>query len=228
MLKKVTNYFSIGEIILWLVSILLIVVSFFVFDKENYLILVASIIGVTSLIFNAKGNAIGQVLMIIFSVSYGYISFIFKYYGEMITYVCMTMPMAIFALISWVRNPYNKNKLEVKIYHLKRKDIIFMIISTLIITIVFYFILKVFNTKNILPSTISVTTSFLAVYLTFKRSCYYAIGYACNDVVLIVLWTLATIEDISYFSMIICFIVFLINDIYGFISWKKMEKRQLL
>ena len=51
-----------------------IVGSFCVFDRENYLTLAASLIGVTSLIFNAKGNPIGQVLMAIFSLLYGFIN----------------------------------------------------------------------------------------------------------------------------------------------------------
>lgn len=134
--------------------------------------------------------------------------------------------MAAFALISWLKNPYNGNKAEVKVNRLKKNEPIFMWLITAAITIIFYFILKAFDTKNIIPSTISVTTSFLAVYLTFRRSPFYAIGYAANDVVLIVLWTLAAFEDLSYISVIVCFIAFLANDIYGFISWRKMEKRQ--
>ena len=94
------NYFSKGEIALWSMSVLLICVSFAIFDKENYLTLAASLIGVTSLIFNAKGNPFGQVLMVIFSVLYGIISYSFAYYGEMITYLGMTAPMAVFALVS--------------------------------------------------------------------------------------------------------------------------------
>ena len=227
MSKRIVKYFQVKEIILWLSSVTLIVVSFCIFDRNNYLTLVASLIGVTSLIFNAKGNPIGQALMIIFSLLYGYISLRFKYYGEMITYVCMSMPMAIFALISWLKNPYKGNKAEVKVNKLKKNEPIFMWLITIIITIIFYFILKAFDTKNIIPSTISVTTSFLAVYLTFRRSSYYAIGYATNDIVLIILWILATIENLSYLSVVVCFIAFLANDIYGFISWKKMEKRQL-
>lgn len=35
----------------------------------------------------------------------------------------------------------------------------------------------IFNTTNLIPSTISVTTSFLAVYLTFRRSPYFAISF---------------------------------------------------
>ena len=224
--KSIIKYFSAGEIALWSCSVILIVTSFCVFDRENYLTLVASLIGATSLIFNAKGNHIGQVLTIIFSLIYGYISFFFSYYGEMITYVCMTMPMAIVSLVSWLKNPYKGNKAEVKINRLKRKERIFMWIVTVAVTVGFYFILKAFDTKNIIPSTISVTTSFIAVYLTFRRSPFYALGYAANDIVLIVLWTLATMEDLSYLSVVVCFVAFLANDVYGFINWRRMEKRQ--
>ena len=220
------KYFSKFEIGLWSSSVLLILVSFFLFDKENYLTLTASLIGVTSLIFNAKGNPVGQVLMVIFSILYGIISCSFSYYGEMITYLGMTMPMAVFALISWLRNPYKGNKAEVKVNHIGKKETVFMLILTAAVTVVFYFILRHFNTANLLPSTLSVTTSFMAVYLTFRRSAWYAIAYAANDIILIILWILAALSDISYISVIICFAVFLVNDLYGFISWQKMSVRQ--
>ena len=220
------KYFSKFEIGLWISSVLLILVSFFLFDKENYLTLTASLIGVTSLIFNAKGNPTGQVLMVIFSILYGIISYSFNYYGEMITYLGMTMPMAVFALISWLGNPYKGNKAEVKVNHISKKETVFMLILTAAVTAVFYFVLRHFNTANLLPSTLSVTTSFMAVYLTFRRSSWYAIAYAANDIILIILWIFASMTDISYISVIICFAMFLVNDIYGFISWKKMSARQ--
>ena len=50
------------------------------------------------------------------------------------------------------------------------------------------------------------------------RSPYYALFYSFNDIVLIVLWTLATITDIGYLPMILCFVIFLVNDIYGFVN----------
>ncbi len=224
--KSILHYFTKVEIALWCTSAALIVISFFLFDRENYCTLAASFIGITSLIFSAKGNPIGQVLIVLFSVLYGIISFTFAYWGEMITYLGMTAPMAVFALISWMKNPYNGNKAEVKVYRLKQKEILFMILLTVVVTIVFYYILAAFHTANLIPSTISVTTSFLAVYLTFRRSAYFAIGYAANDIVLIVLWILAALSDVSYLSVVICFVVFLVNDTYGFINWLKMQKRQ--
>ena len=101
-----------------------------------------------------------------------------------------------------------------------------MLLLTAIVTLIFYYILAFFHTANLIPSTISVTTSFIGVYLTFRRSAFYAIGYAANDIVLIVLWIMASFSDISYLSVTVCFIIFLANDIYGFISWSKMQKRQ--
>lgn len=225
-IKSAINYFSKTELFLWSLSVLVILISFFVFDGENYLTLSASVIGVTSLIFNAKGNPLGQILIVVFSVIYGVISFRFSYYGEMITYLGMTAPMAVFAFVSWIKNPYNGNKAEVKVNDLKFAEIIFMFFLTVAVTGVFYFILKYFNTANLLPSTLSVATSFIAVYLTFRRSPYFAVAYAANDIVLIVLWIMASLTDVSYVSVTVCFAMFLVNDIYGFISWLKMRKRQ--
>ena len=225
-MKKICTYFSKLEIGLWSSSVGLIIVAFLLFDRSNYLALMASIVGVTSLIFNAKGNPIGQALMIVFSLLYGVISYSFSYYGEMITYLGMTMPMAVFALVSWLRNPYKGNKAEVEINGIGKKEQAFMWILAVLVSIGFYFILKYFNTTNLLPSTISVTTSFLGVYLTFRRNPYFALAYSANDVVLIVLWILASIKNISYISVVVCFIAFFINDIYGFINWQKIKKRQ--
>lgn len=228
MFTKFKNYFGKGEIILWSISVLLIMISFIIFDRNNYLTLTASLIGVTSLILNAKGNPIGQMLIVLFSILYGIISLTFSYYGEMLTYLGMTAPMAVFACISWLRNPYNGKHSEVKVNHIGKKEVAIMFALTAVVTVIFYFILKAFNTANLLPSTISVSTSFIAVYLTFRRSPYFALGYASNDIVLIVLWTLASMENISYISVLICFTVFLVNDIYGFISWQKMKNKQSL
>ena len=225
-MNSLKTYFSKSDIILWSSSVFLIIISFCIFDRESYTTLCASLIGVTSLIFNAKGNPFGQLLMVIFSLLYGVISYTFSYYGEMITYLGMTMPMAVFALISWLKNPYKGNKVEVKVNSLSSRENILMWIITIVITIIFYFILEHFNTANIVPSTISVTTSFLAVYLTFRRSPYFALAYAANDIVLIILWILASMLNIRYVSVLVCFVAFLFNDIYGFISWKKMKIRQ--
>jgi nicotinamide mononucleotide transporter PnuC len=203
-----------------------VVILSFVFSKGgDYLTLVASLIGVTALIFVAKGYVLGQVLTVVFALFYGIISFFFRYYGEMLTYMCMTAPIAIMAVISWIKHPFEDSK-EVEVRKMQPKEVVFMLLLSIAVTIAFYFILGAFNTANLFFSTISVTTSFLACYLTYMRNPFYALAYAANDIVLIVLWILASLEDISYLPMVFCFVMFFANDMYGFYNWRRMEKRQ--
>lgn len=212
------------DYIFWSISVTVLIVFFAVF-KGDVLTLICSLIGITGLIFIAKGHILGQIITIIFAVVYAIISFGYRYYSELITYAFMTLPMAIIALISWIKHPY-KNSGEVEISKVSKKQIIICSSLALIITVGFYFLLKFLNTPNLLVSTFSITTSFVAVYLTALRSPYYAVAYACNDIVLIVLWVLATVDSISYLPMVICFCIFFLSDIYGFVSWKIRQKRQ--
>ena len=221
------GYFTKGELALWGGSVELILLSFALFDRESWLTLAASHIGVTSLIFNAKGNPMGQLLMVVFSLLYGVISWSFAYYGEMITYLGMTMPMAVVALVSWLRHPYKGNRAEVQVDRLAKGEWALMTLLTAAVTAGFYVVLAYFHTANLQLSTLSVTTSFAAVYLTFRRNPWYAVAYAANDVVLILLWVLAAREDPSYFSVVVCFAAFLANDLYGFVSWRRMSRRQV-
>ncbi len=225
-LDGIYNYFTKTEKILWTISVVLIVTTFILFDRVNYGTLTASLIGVTALIFNAKGNPIGQIMMIVFSILYGIISFKVAYYGEMITYMGMSGPMSVIALISWISNPYKNNRAEVKVDHLKEKEYLWLPLMTAVVTVVFFFILAACNTASIVASTFSVTTSFVAVYLSYRRNVYYSLAYAANDVILIILWGIAALNDISCLSVLVCFVVFLANDLYVYICWVKMKKRQ--
>ena len=227
-ISRLFSYFSITERILWTGSVSAIAVSFMLFDAESYMTLCASVIGVTSLILSAKGNPLGQLLMVLFSLLYGAISFTFRYYGEMITYLGMTLPMSVFALISWLRNPYRGNKAEVKVNNISGLEILIMMVLAAVVTFAFYYILSFFNTANILPSTVSVATSFVAVYLCLRRSPYFALAYAANDLVLIYLWILASRKNNDYISVVICFIVFFVNDMYGYYNWTRIGKRQYM
>ena len=224
--KKSLSYFTKGELALWGGSAVLVLGAFFWFDRENPLILAASLLGVTSLLFSAKGNPFGQVLMVVFSLLYGYISWGFAYYGEMLTYVGMTAPMSLYALISWLKNPYGGRRSQVKIRRLACREVLVMALLALLVTMVFYFILAWFSTRNLLPSTLSVSTSFLSVYLTARRSPYFALCYAANDLVLVLLWSLAALENKAYLSTAACFAVFLLNDSYTFVNWRRMQARQ--
>lgn len=206
-------------------SLLVVTGSFLIGSTSGYLTLAASLVGVTALIFVSKGDVTGQVLTVVFSILYAIISYTFQYYGEMITYLGMTMPIAIMSVVSWVRNPYSEK--EVKVSHLTKKQFAKVFVLAMIVTLLFYFILRFFETANLMVSTISITTSFLASFFMYLRSSAYALSYAANDIVLIILWIMASMENISYLPMIVCFVMFFVNDMYGFFNWRRMKERQV-
>lgn len=216
-----------AELMLWCSSVIMIVASFLLVGGGDILSMIASLIGVTALIFVAKGYVIGQVLTVVFAVFYGIISFFFRYYGEMITYLGMTTPIAVVTVISWLRHPFEGSR-EVEVCHLTKQQIRLMLILATVVTAILGCILKLLGNANLFFSTVSITTSFLAAYLTFLRSPFYALAYAANDVVLIILWALAAMQDSACLSMVICFIMFLLNDFYGFMNWRRMQRRQAL
>ena len=210
---------------LWCTSVAVIILSAVLMGGADLFSVIASLIGVTALIFVAKGYVIGQILTVVFAVFYGVISFGQQYYGEMITYLGMSSPMAIAAAIAWLKNPFRDTK-EVAVRPMTKKTVGWLTVSTVLVTAAFYFILGAMGNASLAVSTLSVTTSFLASALTYFRSPCYALAYAANDVVLIVLWIIAAVGDLSCLSMVLCFVMFLANDLYGFFNWRRMEKMQ--
>lgn len=210
---------------LWMVSVLVVTISFITAGNVHYMTLIASLTGVTALVFVAKGDVAGQILTVLFSLLYAVISYQFRYFGEMITYLGMTAPIAVMSVVSWLRNPY-QDTAEVKVHRLNRGESVRLVTFTILVTWAFYYILAAFGTNNLFMSTVSIATSFSASYLMLYRSPWYALAYAGTDIVLIVLWVLATFQNRSFLPMIVCFIMFFFNDIYGFLNWRKMRVRQ--
>ncbi|NLU24305.1 MAG: nicotinamide mononucleotide transporter [Clostridiales bacterium] len=213
------------ERILWLGSVIAVTAAFLLPASRDYLTLIASLIGVTALIFVAKGHVLGQLLTVVFSLFYGVISYFFCYYGEMITYLGMTAPIAVAAMLSWMKHPYQASA-EVAVSHVTQKQLLFLSAAAAAVTAAFYFILQALDTPNLFFSTVSIATSFLAASLTLLRSPWYAAAYMANDMVLVILWVLASRADSAYFPMVACFSVFFVNDLYGLVNWRRMKQRQ--
>lgn len=220
--KSVTVF----EYCLWGASVLAVVLSFCLVGNRDWLNLTGALIGVTMLLFIAKGNVIGNVLGVVFAVFYGVISFFPRYYGEMITYLGMSLPAAVVSIVAWLKHPFQGKKTEVKINTLSVKEYLLSFLLACGVTVAFYFILHALNTANLIWSTVSVLTSFYAAYLNIRRSPAYALAYSANDIVLVVLWSILSYGNPAYLCMVVCFSAFLFNDVYGFVSWNRMKRKQ--
>lgn len=206
---------------LWIGSLVAITVAHFVAGSHDWASLAVSLVGVTSLIFAARGDSFAPVLFIVFAVIYAIKSYFVSYYGEMIIYLCMQLPVAVVSLVTWLKNANKQH--TVTVGRLTWKKIVIMLALDIAITVPFYFLLRHFNTANLIPSTISLATSFAALFLMTLRIPQFALAFILNDIVMIVLWSLALATDVGYISLVVCFSIFLINDTYTFISWLKRQ-----
>lgn len=226
-MKKLFKNWSRFEILFLLCS-LTIITSCFLFEKDkNTFSLIVSLIGVISVLTVAKGLVIAPFINIIYNIVYAVLAITQQYYGEAIIYIFLMIPISVMSIISRIKNKSKTNENIVEINKVHHKEYIYLCLGTIIATIGFYFLLKMLHTNELIISTISLISSIVASYLMLRRCSYYAVGFIVNDVILIVLWSLVVKNNsIAYLPTVITFIVFLINDTYGFINWKRIEKKQ--
>ena len=213
------------DICLWVAAFAAILLTFFLTKSHDYMTLASSITGITMLMFIVKGNVVGQFLTVAFSVCYGIVSYFTKYYGEMITYLGMSTPAAIYAIVTWLRHPY-KDSSSISVATLNAKKVAIVGAISAAVTVAFFFILRALGTSNLAISTVSVALSMMAACFTILRSPFYGLAYACNDIVRIVLWSLVAATEITCLPIVVCFSLFFIYDTYGFINWTRMKKKQ--
>lgn len=225
MIKEYFKKWSKFEIILLSISILAMIISG-VIVKSEIITVLCSIFSIVTAMLQAKGKVESQFTAIIVCIIYSYISFKNKYYGEVIFYLLVMLPMSIGGIISWITHKNEKTD-TVEVNEIKLKEWIFLSIVSIIAFVGLYKLLEFFNTSELLVSTFSMIASFLAVYLLVRRSKYCFIFYLLNDIVLIILWGLPILSgNLLLIPMIIDPLTLLISDTYGSFNWNKIEKEQ--
>ena len=225
--KKLFGEWNLFEILLLSVSLCVTVIVFSVGKEKDLWTFLSSVTGIVCVIFTAKGNPIAQYLSIFFAVCYAVASYRSRYYGETIIYLFLMLPIHVACIVSWLKNRKTPESAEVKINSLCPREYLLLGLADVLVTVAFYFLLKALHTDELVISTISLVSSVSAAYLMLRRSEYYAVCFIANDLILLALWGLRVYRfGIAYLPSIVTFSVFLINDVYGFIAWRKRKKSQ--
>ena len=136
------------------------------------------------------------------------------------------LPMYVIGIISWIKHQ-NKETNTVDVNNINKKEWGLVSILSILVFIGIYFLLKGFNTNELIVSTISVVASLFAIYLQIRRSRFSFYFYIINDLILIVLWGIPVVlGNLLVLPMVFNPIINLINDSYGVYNWKKLEEKQ--
>ena len=194
--------------------------------KADLLTTACSIIGINTALLLAKGKNLGQLMGILITLLYSILSFKNKYYGEVLIYVFLMLPMFVVGTFSWIKHQ-NKKTNSVEINNIKAKEWIIVSIIFIGVFIGIYYVLKAFNTNELIVSTASVLASLFAVYLQVRRSKYSFSFYIVNDIILFILWGTPVFKgNYTLIPMLLNPVFLFINDLYGFYYWRKTEKIQ--
>ena len=173
----------------------------------------------------AKGKYACYIIGIISTFFYAFVSYNNSYYGEVIIAMCCTLPLMIVGLVNWLKHQDNTNTVVIK--EISKKELIIVLLSQAVMFIGYYYLLKIFNTNNLLVSTFSIVASIIATYLTARRSEYGFVGFIINDIIIITLWSIPVIGgNTNLIPVLLCPVLLLINDIYGVYNWKKIKNKQ--
>lgn len=225
MLKKILKDWTKLERILLIGSIFLVSLVGIIF-KSDLLTTLCSIVGIITALLLAKGKNLGQIFGLLIVALYSIVSYKNGYYGEMIIYLFIMLPMYILGIRAWIMHQ-SKETNSVEVNKISGKEWVIVAIASLICFIGIYFLLKAFNTNQLFISSLSVVDSLFAVYLGMRRSKYSFYFYVVNDLILVALWGIPVIlGNLVLVPMVFNPSINLINDIYGIYNWKKLEKKQ--
>ena len=221
-MKKIFKDWTKFEIALLLSSIIIVVISG-IFTKSNLLTISCSITGILCALTQAKGKVISQFIGLLLVLLYSVLSFQNRYYGEVLIYIFIMLPLFVGGIISWIKN-VNRETDTVNKNELKRVEWIMLTIVASITFIGLYYLLKYFNTSQLFVSTLSMITSLFATYLVARRSKYGFLFYMGNDIIMLILWGLPVVlGNLTLIPMMVNPIINFINDTYGWKSWNKRE-----
>ena len=206
-------------------SIIIISMIAIIFNSD-LLTTISSITGIITALLLAKGKNLGQVFGILITILYSIVSFKNRFYGEVIIYIFLMLPMYLIGIVSWIKY-HNKETNTVQINKINNKEWLLISIISIFGFIGIYLLLKIFNTNELTVSTISVIVSLFAIYLQVRRSRFSFYFYIINDFILMTLWGIPVIKGNKLvLPMLFNPIINLINDIYGVYNWKKIERKQ--
>ena len=189
--------------------------------KCNFLTIICAFIGFFSAFNQGKGKVIGQIIGLAVCVLYSIVSYQNKYYGEVIIYIVIILPLYSIGIYTWMKNK-NEQSSRVNQSEISKNEWLIIALTSILLYYLLYLLLKYFNTNSIYISTLSMVINLIATYLLVRRSRYSFLFYIVNAVILFTLWTIPVIDgDIMQIPLVFDALLLFANDIYALKNWIK-------
>lgn len=220
--KGEKNSFIIGWLIYFILSILIVYISS-ILQKSNILLVISSIFGVIYSLLIAKEKRIAFIFGIINVSTYGYLLFAQKLYGGLIYNILYSLPMLIWGYIKW-KKVQNKENSGVKIISNKNRIVLTIVFTLLIMS--YSLVLKSIGGYNYILDSITSVLGYLGIYLMSNKYIEQWIVWIICNLANTILWYMLSAGNTNNIPMLMMWIIYLINSIYGYITWRKKYNKR--
>jgi len=226
--ERLKNYFKDWTVFekVWLLTFTIINIYLFFAWQDTVIGLITSLTGMLCVVLVAKGKVSNYWFGIINVTLYAYIAWGQKYYGEVMLNALYFLPMQFIGWWMWSKNTLKDKKDDVKAEFLTNKGRILWTIISIIGVYVYGLILKKMGGNLPFVDSISTVLSVLAMILMAKRYMEQWILWIIVDIVSIIMWFKVFVTGGEDVSMLVMWLSYTVNAIYGLINWIKLHKSQ--
>lgn len=225
--KKITDYLTQWTLFekAWLVTFTVVNLYLFWAWQDSWIGLTASLTGMLCVVLTAKARISSFYFGLINIFAYSYVAYQSRYYGDVMLNTLYFLPMTFVGIYYWRKN-LQKGASEVIVRSLSWIHRI-QWFGASIITLTLYGAL-LYVIKGTLPFIDSATTVFsiIATIMLNKRLVEQWFYWIMVDVLAIVMWTYIFVTSGGDISMLVMWSAFLVNAVYGYYNWKRMEAKQ--
>jgi nicotinamide mononucleotide transporter len=192
---------------------------------RTWLSIITMLTGMWCVILVAKGRIFNYYIGIVNILGYGYISFTYQLYGETMLNILYYLPMSFFGLYIWSKHKDLRVKDAVDVRYLSDAHREAYGALTILAFLVYGIILNKMGDPYPYLDSASTVLSIVAMWALAWRYFEQWILWIIVDVVSVYMWYRVMIDSgTNDIALLVMWIAFLINAVYGYISWYRMVR----
>lgn len=197
-------------------------------DWNTVLSVVTCLTGLWCVILVAKGRIFNYYLGIVNVIGYAWIAYQYQLYGEVMLNAIYFLPMQFVGLYIWTKNKNFLIKDAVKIKFMTNYQRFMWLLLSVTATLGYGIVLHYMKDPVPYLDSTSTVLSIIAMILMAWRYMEQWILWIVVDIVSIAMWYIVIGENGARdIAMLVMWSAYLVNAIYGSISWIKMYQKQM-
>ncbi len=226
-MNRIIKYFDDWDLYekIWLSLFTIIILFLSIYWKDNLIGIIASLTGIWCVVLVAKGKISNFYFGMINVLTYAFVAYNQKYYGEVMLNMFYFFPMQFVGFYLWSKRRVSKHKDDVKVKYMSNTQRIIWLLITVFATLAYGFVLKKLGGNMPFFDSASTVMSIIAMILMVFVFVEQWILWILVDIVTIVMWVVVLMNGGSDIAVLIMWVAYLVNAVYGLINWIKIAEK---